>query len=441
MRLFYRFAVILSAAFIVMFSASCDPDTGGGVGGGGGGVVLNPVITLNSGTGLVSFNQELPLSSPAFIVNVSGQDGDAELNNLRILENGTLIPFSQLDFRTGQTANNPIIIPDGDALGFTYEIAITPSNTIAGPVTFSFELIDDDNEVGSTQVVVTYTVSAPTVDLLVEDGFVSGDLTITSRNPSFDVKLRLDDTENPLASLTILEDGLTMDASALTFNGGAFNAANPLNLIDAENMGVTYDINIRPTVDMNTSRSYTFIVTDVNGITAEQTVTITYDIPAGTAITFDTTGVFFNASGGMEGGLDLDTGEAVAFNSPDAEIEDEGINLNVAGENWRTQVSATNDAVLLIANLAGLGDGVTFASIGTQEEIATLFENGTMPDGSDDFPDADGDVSRNEIVTQALQEGDVLVVRKGDRSYLVRIDAINFVGSSNNDSYTVSIKY
>ena len=422
-----------------MFSAGCDPDTPGTPGG----VTLPPVVTLNSGAGLVSFNQELPLSSPSFIVNISGQDGDAELANLRIQENGVLIPFGQLDFRTGQTPNNPLLIPDGDALGFTYEIEITPSNTTAGPVTFSFVLTDDANEVSSTEVTVTYTVTAPVVDLLVEDGLVSGDVTLTSRNPSFDVRLLLDDTAAPLSSLTILENGVAMDASALTFNDGAFTAANPLTLIEAEQMGVTYDINIRPNVDMDGSRTYTFQVIDANGVTGEQSVTVTYVIPAGTAITFNMAGVFFNASGSMLGGLDLDNGVAVAFNSMEAEIEDEGINLNAAvgTENWRTQVSATNDAVLRVANLTTLGDGITFDDIDTQEDIATLFDGGSMPDGSDDFPNADGDVSTNEDVTQVLQEGDILAVRRGDRSYLVRIDAVNFMAGSNNDSYTVSIKY
>ena len=437
MRLFSRFAVLLSAAFIAMLFTGCDPDTPGTPGG----VTLPPVVSLNSGAGLVSFNQELSLSSPSFIVNVSGQDGDAELSNLRITENGTLVPIGQLNFRTGQTSNNPILIPDGDALGFTYEIEITPSNTIAGPVTFGFVLTDDAGEVGTTEVTITYTVTAPTIDLLVEDGFVSGDATIVGRNPSFDVRVRLDDTANPLSTFTVLEDGVAIDAAALTFNGGTFTATNPLNLIEAESMGVTYNLNISPEVDMNATRTYTFVVADINGVTAEQTVTITYEIPPGTAITFDTTGVFFNASGGMNGGLDLDTGESVAFNSPDAEIEDEGINLNASGENWRTQISATNDAVLRIANLAGLGDGISFGDIDTQEDIASLFDSGTTPDGSDSFPAVGGDASTSEVVTQVLQEGDVLAVRRGGRSYLIRIDAINFVAGSNNDSYTVSIKY
>ncbi|TXF85240.1 hypothetical protein FUA23_20780 [Neolewinella aurantiaca] len=439
MRLFSRFAVLFSAAFIVMFSAGCDSDTPGTPGG----VTLAPVVTLNSGTGLVSFNQELSLSTPSFIVNVSGQDGDASLRDLAILENGTLVPASQLDFRTGETANNPILTSGADAEGFTYEIEITPSNTTAGPVTFTFQLTDVDGEVGSTQVTITYTVTAPVVDLLIEDGFVSGDVTITDRNPSFDVKVLLDDTADPLSTFSVLEDGVLMDASALTFNSGAFTAMNPLTLIEAETAGVTYDVNVRPDVTENSTRTYTFRVADANGITAEQTVTVTYEIPAGTAITFEMGGVFFNASGGMNGGLDLDTGTSVPFNSPDAEIEDEGVNLNAAvgTENWRTQISASNDAILRVANLAGLGDGITFDDIDTKEDITSLYDNGTTPDGSDNFPDADGDVSSTEIVTQVLQEGDVLAIRRADRFYLVRIDAINFEAGSNNDSYTVSIKY
>jgi hypothetical protein len=62
--------------------------------------------------------------------------------------------------------------------------------------------------------------------------------------------------------------------------------------------------------------------------------------------------------------------------------------------------------------------------------------------GNDDFPDADGDTSSAEVVTEALREDDVLVIKRGTgRTYLVRIDSINFVANSNEDSYTVSIKY
>lgn len=437
MRIFSRITLLITVAFVVFLSSGCDPDTPGLPGG----VTLPPIVSLNSGAGLVSFNQELALGTPSFIVSVSGQDGDALLRDLVIQEAGVNIPFSQLNYRTGQTANNPLAIPAGDQEGFTYEIEITPSNAVAGPVEFTFRLTDVDNETASTFVTITYTSSPPVIDLLVEDGFVSGDATVTNFGTSFDVKVNVDNTEDSLASLTILEDGVVMDAAQLTYFSPAFAAANPLNFIPAEALGGTFSITIDPDVDMMTSRTYTFQVADVNGITAERSVVVTFDPPAGTALGFDTTGVFFNASGGMAGGLDLDNGMAVAFNSADAEVQDEGINLNVAGENWRTQISSVNDAVVKVADLSVLGENVSFDDVSTAEEIASVYDGGADLTGDDNFPDADGDQSANEEVSLPIQEGDVFVIRRGDRSYLLRIDAVNFVGSSNNDSYSVSIKW
>jgi hypothetical protein len=229
-----------------------------------------------------------------------------------------------------------------------------------------------------------------------------------------------------------------MDAAQLTY--ADFTAMNPLALIPAEAVGVTYTINVNPDVTMLETRVYTFRVADKNGITAERTVAITFDPPA-SDLAFDTTGVFFNASGSGDGGLDLDTGTAVAFNSADAEIEDEGIDLNSGGENWRTQISATNDAVLKVVNLAMLGDGTTYDDVVTTAVIAQAFDAGTDPTGSDNFPDADGDTSASETVTTPMQVGDVYAVRRAGRTYLVRIDEINFAASSNDDNYKVSIKY
>lgn len=94
--------------------------------------------------------------------------------------------------------------------------------------------------------------------------------------------------------------------------------------------------------------------------------------------------------------------------------------------------------LLAIANgscLAPIEDGVvmdtsvlTFSVFSTQINPLALI-------------DADGDTSTDEFVTQALQEEDLLAVRRGNRSYLVRIDVINFEDGSNDDSYTVSIQW
>lgn len=419
MRIFSRIAVVLSALAVVLFSAGCDPETPGG----GGGVTLPPIVTLNSGTDLISFNQERSLSNPSFVVSVSGEDGDASLRDLAITENGSVIPASQLNFISGQTANNPILTTGTDAGGFTYQIEITPSNTTAAAVTFGFRLTDVDGEVANTEVTITYTVTQPLIELLVEDGLVSGDATVTNSGTNFNVKVRMDDTDALLASLTILENGDVMDASRLTFNGGAFPPANPLVLIPEERMGVTFSINVNPDVTTTETRSYTFRATDANGVTGERTVSITFDPPA-SDLSFDTTGVFFNSSGVNLGGLDLDNGMAVAFNSAEAEIRDNGINLDLpVDRNWLATIRAINGAVLVAVDLSTIGDGTTFADVLTTATISTAFENGVMPPAG------------------AVQVGDVFAVRRNDRTYLVRIDEVNFTTNDNNDNYKVSIKY
>lgn len=435
MRLLTRISFFVMASALLVFSSGCGEETPGG-----GGVTLNPTIRLNSGPDLVSFNQELPLSSPSFRVSITGDDGDAPLRTLTIEEDGLVIPFGQLTFNSGQTSNNPFLIAGSDADGFTYEITITPSNTDTGPVEFTFRLADTDNEVATTSVTVTYAQETPRVTILDETGFVVSGDTVSTLNPVFNVRVELDDTANPLSSFTILEAGSIVDAGRLEFNDGSFPAANPLNLISAEENGVTYSVQISTPDAVEGARTYTFEAADSDGIVGFADLVVNFITPA-TDLTFDTTGVFFNASGSGDGGLDLDTGMATAFNSAEAEIEDEGIDLNTAGENWRTQISATNDAVIRTVDLSSLGDGVTYDDVALTAEIEGLFDGGNAPTGDDDFPDADGDVSNTEIVTLPLQEGDVFAVRRGSRTYLIRIDAINFAANSNDDSYTISIKY
>ncbi|MEM6772320.1 MAG: hypothetical protein AAF597_17220, partial [Bacteroidota bacterium] len=390
--------------------------------------------------GVISFNQELPLSTTSFIVNISGDDGDALLRDLAILENGLTIPANRLNFRTGQTANNPILIPAGDQGGFTYEIEITPDVAAAGDATYEFRLTDVDGELATTSVIITFTVNPPSISLISDASLVSGDTTISSFDTKFDVAVALVWGDDFIRSLEVLANGEIIPAEQLFFNGGDF-ISNPI-LFEGDLTNTTFRVGVDQPNVTGTTQTYIFRVTDAGGNSSELSFTVVFDTPE-TDLTFDTTGVFFNASGGMNGGLDLDNGMAVSFNSGDAEIQDEGIDLNSAGENWRTQVSVVdpNDTELRIADLSAIGDGLTFNDVLLTSQISAAFDGGSVPDGNDNFPDADGDTSANEVVTQPLQEGDVLVVRRGDRTYLVRIDTITFAAGSNNDSYTVSIKY
>ena len=451
MRNLLHFSVALAALFLVLFSSGCGEDVPGP---GGGGVTLGPVLNLNASPGLVSGDQDLDLLNTTFTVNITGQDGDAPLRDLAILENGTTIPAGRLNYRTGQTAQNPLLIPTVDELGFTYEIEITRGSAIMpGNATYEFRLTDDNGEIDTERFTINYIQVGPTVELGVRDGFVSGDATVATRRGVFDVRVVTTPTGADLSTLTVLENGDVMDADRLLFNAGPneFDGTNPLMFAQGEMSSVvSYNIRISPENVGEEMRTYTFRATDVNGVSTETSVNVTFMPPPGTALTVDTTGIFFNASGPNRGGLDLDNAMAVRFNSPDAELQDEGINTRIAPgmENWRAQISAANDDVQVRAvNTVDLGDGVTFATIQTQEEIQEAFNAGTMLDGDDDFPNTDGDQSRDEEVSRPLTgetvdlPGEIFAVFRNDRYYLVRIDAVNYVANANTDNYEVSIKY
>ena len=448
MRILLQFGIALATLFLLLLSSGCGDDTPGG-----GGITLGPVLNLNAGPGLVSGDQDLDLLNNTFIVNITGQDGDATLRDLAILENGTTIPASRLNYRTGQTAQNPLLIPAVDELGFTYEIEITRGSAImAGNATYEFRLTDDNGEIATDRFTINYIQVGPTVEFGVRDGFVSGDATVATRRGVFDVRIVTTPTGADLASLAVLENGELIDDDRLLFNAGPneFTSTNPLMFAQGEMSSVvSYNIRISPDDVGEETRTYTFRATAVNGVSTETSINVTFMPPPGTALTVDTSGVFFNASGMRLGGLDLDNAVAVAFNSPDAEIQDEGINLNASGsENWRAQISAANDDVQIRAvNSADLGDGVSYATILTQEEIEQAFNVGTILSGNDDFPSVQGDRTNGEAVSNPLTgetvdlPGEMFAVFRNDRYYLVRIDAVNYVADSNADNYEVSIKY
>ena len=449
MRLLTRISLLGLAAFLILFSAGCGDD-GPGLPGG---VILDPTITLNTGPGLTAFNTDVAADS-IIVVNVTVDDGDNPLRDLAIRENGTIMPSGRLAYRTGQTANNPLLITGAERSGATYEIEITPGSAGARLSEYSFVVTDSEGLTATTNLSINYLNPVPTVTTNLEGdnigtNMTTGQPTVTSRNTSFTVRAAATAQDGAtLSSVTVLEDGVAMPANQLLFDG-QMSASNPLGLGDAET-SATVVIRISPDGAENTSRTYTVQFTDSNGFTGESSFDLFFDTPPGTALTFDTTGVFFNSTGAENGGLDLDRAVAVPFNSPDAEIQDEGVNVRIAvgTENWRAQISAGSSAATVrTADLSTLGDGTTFDDISTQEEISDLFTSGGELDGDDNFPSVAGDLSNNEDVSQPIlgadanSEGEIFVVERDGRFYLVRFDAVNFVANSNDDNYTVSIKY
>ena len=279
-------------------------------------------------------------------------------------------------------------------------------------------------------------------------GLTSMDAELAS-GETFAVELQAFPGDNPLQSFTFLVDGVEPDAGTITnyynelvINGTSQVANNPLLLNGDLKDGSTIAIEITPFDQMDKDLStYSFEVADEVGETALVSLDITVIDPA-TPLEMTLEGILLNQAGPQgTGGLDLDNGDSTGSTADAAEIQDEGIDLDISeANNWRRQISAANDAAMRAADLNALPENFSFDDVTSKEEVQAVFDTGAALSGSD----ADCNCTDNtsgEDVTETLSGGEVFAVKRGDTYYLIRIDKVNNVTDDNSDSYEVSVKY
>lgn len=239
-----------------------------------------------------------------------------------------------------------------------------------------------------------------------------------------------------LESLSVLEDGVKVDADRLYFRDLNTNTdvtvQNPILLIGYESQAL-WEIGIDPQDDFST-KTYTIQIEDVAGNTASVTIDITTFDP-GTPITTTLTGKLLLNQGGPAGtgALDLDLGNGTGTttgNFMEAEIRDWGINIALPDDqNWLRQIGPINGTVVRVPG--GLPGDFDFADISTREEIQSYYDAGTA------LPNDGGNKS------SVVQVGDYFVVKKADgsRYYFLEVTEISVTPNNNDDYYEFSIKY
>lgn len=135
------------------------------------------------------------------------------------------------------------------------------------------------------------TNTPPTITLAPDAGFVSFSQEVPFANPTFNVRVILDDGDNPLSSLTIRQDGSNVPTDNLVFDNGSTQAQNPFGIFGADQNGTSYDIAITPVAPtVNSTATFTFIVTDSEQIRAETSLNITFGAAPAT-VTFGNDGL------------------------------------------------------------------------------------------------------------------------------------------------------
>ena len=286
-------------------------------------------------------------------------------------------------------------------------------------------------------------------------GFVSTDTTLSGNTTSITVRVTANVGDNPLNTLTFLVEGVEVSGAnigdyikSITSNGTAITPNNPMLITDANKNGGTWDIEIAlfgQTVDQTVN--YGFEVADEAGERALVDLDVTLFDP-GTPLNNELSGVLLNQAGPVgTGGLDLDTGDGTGSSDAASEIRDLGIDCTIdqnSAENWRAQFGTINGADMVRVDVAALGENFTFADVKTQEAIVEAYTSGTdLASGTSTAPNCDPTTVEN--VADVVVEGDMFVVLRDGKHYLIRVDEINYVHNNisdyNDDNYVISIKY
>lgn len=414
MKRILNYAIVTMA--VIMTFSSCEEDLGGGT------FVNDPEIFLN-----LSNTNLNPIPGQIINIQVQSTPGDFDLLGLTIQANGQNLDVNRIRINGNPASANPILIVSPDTNGFTWDVEITVQSN-PELVTYSFIIQDSDGNSSSSNVEIS------TIPDVVTPAIISlgGDLMYMGA-PGVKVKVPVSILAGtyPLKAIAVLDqDANPVDVSQI-FYGDLLTpfTTNPMDIMEDDKLG--FDIDIYINAHNGGLRTYTIAIEDENGDVQFQDFTI----DAGATVSL-LQGVLFNAGGPMgTGGLDLDLGESVGSSDADAEIKDEGIDIDEPmDKNWIRRISGANGSTVkhLIPNQNGLAESFNFDDIQTQEQLAAIWNNGL------DFVDTN---NVGEVISFRVELDDLFIVEANSKYYILKIVEINETPDNNQDNYVVDIKH
>ena len=427
-----------------------------------------PLLTLGSASDVVDGGLlDLGTSGTVFL-EMTGSKGTDDMTTLTFKENGANMDAARLSEAGGNIGSAVALLTGGNEVDFTWSVTITVPD-VAGTYDYSVELADAGGltdgisftvNVGPTFADVMEVINGSTDHstfgaLLSASGL---DATLTGVGPftvfapsdaAFgavsgladqllnDAALAQEYLSNHIVDGTYLSFDLTDQLGLVSITGNDLTVANDGITISVN--GATVEL-----ADFETGNGIVHFLSDVI-------------LPPGTPIDMTLTGVLFNkqdpATG--RGSLDLDEGKGSGVTSDgdvpkeDAEIRDMGIDCTIdpaVQSNWRRQIGGFNGTELRVLDLSAFPEGFSFDGVQTKEEIQNAFDTGT-PGTQQNSVNPSCDVTQIvDYTSDYLSVDDILVIKKADTYYLVRVDVINEDGgggspNTNTDNYELSIKY
>jgi hypothetical protein len=431
MKTLIKFSLLAILAVVGFSSCTEEGITGGGSGGGtggggagGGGTVVGPSVLLLTEADFVSFEATV-MPEESFSVRMQAESGDNPLDALTITENGDVVDFSRITIDGEAAASNPILLFNDDKVNFTKDITVV-SQSGESESTYTFSVADEAmNEASSAVFITTEVVILPPTILVEGSG-----MAMIAPGTIFGVPLTVADVTTPLSTISVLQDGVAIDADRLWYDDVTVQfPTNPAQLPDVDKLGLMRTIFVRVHADSGL-RTYTFELTDEDNQVFSRDITI----ETGASVT-SLDGVLFNRAGPSgTGGLDLDNGMSVGSTDGSAEIKDEGIDNGPVESNWIRRISGANGAEVrhLFNGQNGLADNFEFDNVTTAGQVAALWDNGVS------FVDTNAD---GDGVSLRVEQGDLFTISANNTFYLIRISQVVETVDNNQDNYMVDIRF
>ena len=424
MKVFNYTKRILPILFLGFIFGSCGEELGGLINQEQGDIAPSSGLLMEEGFVIGSATLE-PLTT--FNVKLSANSGTANLRSVSIKEDGSLIDFDRITVNGVGASANPILLFSPDTEGFTWEIEVVAHDD-ESTRDYTFEIADDLGQVTESIVTIATMEEMPTAPLL---EFLGPTEITATPNSLVSIPLNILAGNKPLSHVAVAEGNeFVEDLSRLYFGDTQTNfTANPHPLDDADKGGFEKNIIIRASAEPGTKNYRVFVVDGVS-----DGAFVDFQITTGTSIDL-IEGILFNAAGvAGTGGLDLDDGIGLGSRDAQAEIKDEGIDLEqTLPNNWRQRISGVNGSEIkyVIGGSNGVPEGFSFENVTLKEELPGLFSSGQR------FDLLNGD---DESISYRLNEGDMLIVRNANKYYLLKIREINIVTNGNADHYVIDVK-
>jgi len=414
---------LLSILAIIGFT-SCEDDPIGGGSTGGGNTDTDPSVLLLTEAGFVDFEATI-MPGETFSVKMQADMGSSPLNAIRITEDGSTVDLSRITVDGVAASANPILLFNADKNDFTKEIDVV-SQSGEGTSNYTFSVEDEAmNTAASSVSIKTERVLTPPTILVEGSG-----MAMVSPGTIFEIPVTVSDVSSPLSTIGVLQDGQYIDADRLWYNDISRQfPTNPATIPQSDINGFMNKILVRVHADAGI-KTYTIEITDDAGGTHTKDITI----ETGTNLTV-LDGVLFNAAGPAgTGGLDLDEGIDTGSDDMRAEIKDEGIDGGPVESNWIRRISGANGAEVrhLFPNQNGLPEDFTFESVSTTQELASIWNNGLG------FVDTNAD---GDEISLRVEQGDMFMVLREGKYYMIRVATINETVDNNNDNYMIDIRH